>query len=185
MSDALELQKARVILEKTKEYIDKHSGSIDSITINGEEIPIVDKSVNLSFDPGSLPAYTSGTFTRGTFTQGIDSLDSTMDDVNYINEDLSFYIKTYNFTQGKDVYESSDYKDATFIQGKLPSLTYTTIKLNTDSSNESTSSNNTNNAIESNIATIHLDSSSIDSINDNSMTLSLDVSENSNIIKLK
>jgi hypothetical protein len=121
MSKELEKAKARVILEKTKDYIDKYSGKINSITINGEEVPLVDKSANLLWDAGEFKA--------ATFTQGVDKLDDSeidSDATSYSDETLSLTFKKYSFTQGEDKYITSAYAP--------PTLSY--ISSNSTSTNE-------------------------------------------------
>lgn len=108
MSKELEKAKARVILEKTKDYIDNYSGKIDSITINGEEVPLVDKSANLLWDAGEFKA--------ATFTQGVDKLDDSEIDseaTSYSDETLSLTFKKYSFTQGEDKYIACAYAPPT------------------------------------------------------------------------
>ena len=142
-----ELINTRVVLEKTKEYIDKEDErylakaqkytdensncKISDIQLNGESANIVNKTVAFRFDQGTLPSYSMTQTDQGSlpsFSQGKDVFTDgdIKDDYDNAERILTISKNASTFVQGSDTFNYGRYPtyDMEITEGSLPTLEF-------------------------------------------------------------
>lgn len=162
-----ELINTRVVLEKTKEYIDKEDErylakaqkytdensncKISDIQLNGESANIVNKTVAFRFNQGTLPSYSMTQTDQGSlpsFSQGKDVFTDgdIKDDYDNAERILTISKNASTFVQGSDTFNYGRYPtyDMEMTEGSLPTLEFDEPTVRTTMMTAELDDNNTN-----------------------------------------